>query len=108
MGKIIETIATFLGIVAGFLAVAGTMYRIARIESAIYEHIDKLRDSLVERILTNSNAIDKYIAIRSEKDEWAEYLRHALDEKIEHKFSRLNDLIKEVRLEIKELKKELE
>ncbi|RAM50398.1 MAG: hypothetical protein C6Y22_17535 [Hapalosiphonaceae cyanobacterium JJU2] len=99
-----KDIKATLDLIVVVVGILGAFYRLAKIEQKIYETIENVKDSLLEKINTNANQIDKYIAIRSEKDEWAEYLRHALDEKIDHKFNRLHEQVKELKLEIKELK----
>ncbi|MGI8500251.1 MAG: hypothetical protein ACR2LR_03820, partial [Hassallia sp.] len=57
--------------------------------------------SLINRIATNELSFGVHVAIYAERKEQVDYLLHALEEKIDHKFNRLFDEIKQLKLEVK-------
>ncbi|WYL93435.1 MAG: hypothetical protein HEQ35_05770 [Gloeotrichia echinulata IR180] len=79
------------------------VYRVARSEAKIYEAIDSQNDALMERIFRLENRFDVYFTSFQEKKEMIDYLIHALDEKINHKFSRLYSDLQQLQADVKAL-----
>ncbi|MCM0592490.1 MAG: hypothetical protein HEQ35_26805 [Gloeotrichia echinulata IR180] len=79
------------------------VYRIARSESKIYEAIDSQNNALMERIFRLESRFDVYLTSFQEKKEMIDYLIHALDEKINHKFSRLHGDLQQLQTDVKAL-----
>lgn len=78
----------YIELVLGVFALAGIIYRIARIETAIYKAIDDLKDNHVDRL----NRIEANLAIHLKEYEGHEemtlYRINQLNEKTDHKFNR--------------------
>lgn len=87
-----EWIELFLGI----LALVGIVYQIAQVERHIYDEIDKLKDSILARISINESKFDVHTQDYVNRKETVQYLLGSLDQKIEHKFSRLLEEFKEM------------
>ncbi|MBD2771603.1 hypothetical protein [Iningainema tapete] len=84
----------YLEIILGVLALIGIVYRVAKLESEMYEAIDGVGDALTERINLTLNEFRIHVAVYRERKEQVDYLIHGLDEKINHKFDRLYQEIK--------------
>ena len=85
----------------GLAALVAVVYRVFQVEAAIYDAIENLKQSLINRIATNELSFGVHVAIYAERKEQVDYLLHALEEKIDHKFNRLFDEIKQLKLEVK-------
>ncbi|MBW4480501.1 MAG: hypothetical protein KME54_27605 [Tolypothrix brevis GSE-NOS-MK-07-07A] len=90
-----------LDIILGIIAILGVVYRVFQVEARIYDAIEDLKQSLLNRIVTNEISLNIHIAIYQERKEQVDYLTHALDQKIDHKASRLLEEIKELKTELK-------
>jgi hypothetical protein len=88
---------SYLEIIIAILGVASVIYRISKIEATIYETIDNRNDALSFDINEVKLQLNTHLAVCQEKEEWAEYLLNSLDQKIEHKFNRLYQEIKELK-----------
>jgi len=86
-----------LDIILGIGALIAITYRAFQIETKVYGKIDDLKESLNNRINSLERSLGLHIAIYSERKEQVDYFLHALDEKIDHKFNRLIDEIKELK-----------
>lgn len=84
----------YIQIILGILALIGIVYRVARLQSEVYEAIDDLGDALSEQINLIINEFRIHVAVYKERKEQVDYLIHGLDEKINHKFDRLHQEIK--------------
>jgi muramidase (phage lysozyme) len=87
----------YLEIIIAIIGLASVIYRISKIEASIYQTIDNRDDILSEEIGEIKAQLLTHLAVCKEKEEWAEYLLNALDQKIEHKFNRLYQEIKELK-----------
>ena len=70
-------------LVAAVLGLAGLAYRLGKVEEKIFDAVQELRSDL--------NVHLKEYEIRKD---WVDYMIHALNEKISHKFDRLREEIK--------------
>jgi len=86
-----------LDIILGIGALIAITYRVFQVETKIYNAIGNLKDSFYDRINSFERSLGLHIAIYSERKEQVDYFLHALDEKIDHKFNRLTDEIKELK-----------
>ncbi len=84
----------YLEIIIATLGLASVIYRVSKIEASIYQTIDNRDDVLASEIGEIKTQLNTHLAVCKEKEEWAEYLLNALDQKIEHKFNRLYQEIK--------------
>ncbi|MGI8500428.1 MAG: hypothetical protein ACR2LR_04730 [Hassallia sp.] len=73
MKELIEVVATIIGL-------AGIAYRFWKLESKIYDAIKDLRKDFAV-----------HHALYEVRREWVDYMLHALDKKIDHKFERLRE-----------------
>ncbi len=85
-----------LNIIIGVAAVIGLVYRLAKMEAAIYDAIDKLKDLTIDRINSTESRLAVHLAEYTGKKELVDYQLHALNEKIDHKFNRIYTEIKDV------------
>jgi hypothetical protein len=90
-----------LDIILGLAALVAVVYRVFQVEAAIYDAIEDLKQSLINRIATNETSFSVHVAIYQERKEQVDYLMHALDEKIDHKVNRLLGEIKDLEAEVK-------
>ena len=88
-------------LVLGILALIGTIYRIFKVESAIYDAIDELKDSFNSQSALSHLDFRVHLATYQERKEQVDYRIHGLEEKIDHKANRLFDEIKQIKLEQK-------
>ena len=70
-------------LVAAVIGLAGLAYRLGKVEEKIFDAVQELRSDL--------NVHLKEYEIRKD---WVDYMIHALNEKISHKFDRLREEIK--------------
>ena len=80
----------------GLCGLAAIVYQIASFERQIYAEIDKLKDSIIARITVNETKFDVHVQDYTNRKETVQYLLGSLDQKIEHKFSRLHEEFKEM------------
>jgi hypothetical protein len=90
-----------IDIILGLAALIGVVYRVFQVEAAIYDAIEDLKESLNNRIASSELSFGVHVAIYAERKEQVDYLIHALEEKLDHKFNRLFDEIKHNKLEVK-------
>lgn len=83
-----------LEIILAIISLIGIVYHIAKLETKVYDSIDSLKGVLSERFNSIQNQLNVHLAIYSERKEQVDYLLHALDQKIDHKFNRLHQDIK--------------
>lgn len=76
-------------IILGILSLIAIVYQLASVERQIYEEIDRLKDLIIARISINENKFDVHIQDYVNRKETVSYILGSLDQKIEHKFSRL-------------------
>jgi len=93
----------YIEVLVGAGALFAMVYRIARNESKIYEVIDSQNDALLERIFTLENRFDIHSTSFQEKKEMIDYVINALDEKINHEFSRLHNDLQQLQADVKAL-----
>lgn len=85
----------------GLTALIAVVYRVFKVEAAIYDAIEELKDALIKRIAENEFSFGVHMAAYAERKEQVDYLINANREKIDHKANRLFDEIKELKLELK-------
>lgn len=96
-----------LTIVIGLMTLAGAIYRLAQVEAGINGRIgkvenrlllaiDQLRDKLVDRFHETEKKLDVHLTEYAEKKQFVEYRINDTDKKIEHKFNRLANWIKQI------------
>jgi hypothetical protein len=90
-----------LDIILGLATLVAILYRVFQVKAAIYDAIDALKQSLLDRITTNEINLSVHLAIYQERKERMDYLIHALDEKIDHKSNRFLGEIKDLEAELK-------
>ncbi|MCV3213019.1 hypothetical protein OGM63_05670 [Plectonema radiosum NIES-515] len=90
-----------LDIILGLAALVVVIYRVFQVEAAIYDAIENTKDSFNNRINSLEHNLALHVAIYAERKEQVDYLLHNLDSKIEHKFNRLLEEIKQLKLEQK-------
>jgi hypothetical protein len=90
-----------LDIILGLTALHAVIYRVFQIEAAIYDAIDNLKESVNDRINRLEHSFAVHVAIYAERKEQVDYMLHALEEKIDHKFNRLLGEIEELKVEQK-------
>jgi hypothetical protein len=90
-----------LDIILALAALVAVVYRVFQVEAGIYDAIEDLKHSLINRITTNETSFSVHVAIYQERKEQVDYLIHALDEKIDHKVNRLLGEIKDLEAEVK-------
>jgi hypothetical protein len=90
-----------LDIILGFAMLIGIAYKVFQIETAIYDAIKDLKESINNRIAENELRFGVHMAAYAERKEQVDYLIHANEEKITHKANRLFEEIKEIKLQLK-------
>lgn len=85
----------FIEILVGISALVSFTYKISQLETKIYRTIDSTKDILLDRIIQQENKFAIHLSNYFARNEMQDYLIHALDEKIDHKFSRCWTEIKE-------------
>jgi hypothetical protein len=90
-----------LDIILGLTALHAVIYRVFQIEAAIYDAIDNLKESVNDRINRLEHSFAVHVAIYAERKEQVDYLLHANEEKIDHKFNWLLGEIEELKVEQK-------
>lgn len=81
------------GLLTGAIVI---IYRMAKVESAIYQAISQADRQSSERIARLETRLDLHIQSMKDRAEHVDYLLHALDEKLDHKFKRHQAEIKDV------------
>ncbi|NEU73599.1 hypothetical protein PI95_013755 [Hassallia byssoidea VB512170] len=94
-----------LDIILGIIALIGIIYRVFQVETAIYNTIKDLKDTVNNRIAANELSFGMHMAAYAERKEQIDYLIHALQEEIDHKANRLLGEIKELKGELKSKQK---
>ncbi|MBD2385255.1 hypothetical protein [Cylindrospermum sp. FACHB-282] len=87
---------TSLDMFLSVAAVVGIIYKIAKVEAEIHRAIDKVKDELSDKVNRNENRIDIHQTSYVGDKEMQDYLIHTLNEKIDHKFNRLNSDVKDL------------
>ena len=85
-----------LELILGFCALVGIIYKIAQIEKAIYTAIDLVKDDLVIRHKDIDKRLDIHLQDYSNRAEIVNYMINGLDEKIDHKFTRLYSSMRDI------------
>jgi hypothetical protein len=84
-------------IMIGLTALVSFVYRLSQLEAKLYRTIHTLEDKLYTRINHLDNKFAIHVADYSAKKEWQDYQIHGLHEKVDHKFDRCWDEIKELK-----------
>ncbi|WP_017656227.1 hypothetical protein [Fortiea contorta] len=96
-----------LTIISGLLILAGAVYRLSQVEANINAKIsqtkndlltaiDNLNDTLVDKLYATDKKLDVHLTEYGEKKVFVEYRLNDADKKIEHKFNRLANWIKQI------------
>jgi hypothetical protein len=83
-------------LVLGIVALIGTIYQVFKVEAAIYDAIDELKDDFNSRAASNHLDFQVHLATYQERKQQVDYRIHGLEEKIDHKANRLFDEIKKL------------
>lgn len=94
-------------IVSGVILIVGSIYRLSQVESNIKSQISKveastlkaiddLEDKLIIRFYETEKKLDVHLAEYNEKKEFFEYRLNDCDKRIEHKFKRLANWVKQI------------
>lgn len=81
----------------GLTALVSFVYRISQLEAKLYRTIHALEDKLYTKINHLDNKFAIHNADYSAKKEWQDYQIHGLHEKVDHKFDRCWEEIKELK-----------
>lgn len=90
-------IKDILEIILAVCALTGIIYKIAQTEASIYKAIDSLKDGLIAQMCQNDSKFSIHLTEYSTRKEFVDYRIHGLDEKIDHKFNRCWDEIKQMK-----------
>lgn len=85
-----------LEIILGMAALIGIVYQIAQSEKRIYDEIDALKDLVLARMSSGETKFDVHRQDYINHKEVTDYKLGGLNEKIEHKFSRLHSELKDM------------
>ncbi len=83
-------------LILGVVALIGTIYQVFKVEAAIYNAIDDLKDSFNNRAASSHLDFQVHLATYQERKQQVDYRIHSLEEKIDHKANRLFDEIKKL------------
>ena len=75
----------FIEIIVGAIAIGTLVHRISESKSKLERRIDAL-----------NNKFDVHVAKVQGRDEFSDYIIHGIDKKIDHKFQRLWDNVREI------------
>lgn len=85
-----------LDTIISICALVGMIWRIAELKSKIYSAIEDLRDETEKTTTRIEHKLDIHLTEYGEKKMFTEYLIHNLDAKIEHKFKRLANWVRQI------------
>lgn len=86
----------FVELILGLTALAGIVYQIAQVERRIYDEIDTLKDLILARMSVSETKFDVHRQDYINHKEVVDYKLGGLNEKIEHKFTRLHTDLKDM------------
>lgn len=79
------------------IPLAGVIWHVAEIKAQIFKYIDTAINSIDDRVDTNDKKFEVFVTRFEERKEFVDYQIHAANEKINHKFQRLMDEVKQLK-----------
>lgn len=86
----------FIEIIVGAIAIGTLVHRISESKSKLERSITESNLNLERRIDALNHKFDVHVAKVQERDEFSDYIIHGIDKKIDHKFQRLWDNVREI------------
>jgi len=77
--------------IVGVVAIISVLYQVARVERAIYQSIDAVKDSSERNYLELQKRLDLHLQSYADRRDHDLYIINDLNNKIDHRFNRLRE-----------------